>query len=823
MKSLLLALLLLAFGVGNARAQNQIVYDDALENGWQNYGWATLNYANTSPVHSGSDSISFYDPGTSYQALYLGHASFNPSAYQSLSFWIYPTAAGTNELAVQAVLNGNPQAAAPLSFTAAQVNHWQQITLSLSTLGVAGNAAFDGFWIQNTTGGPLRFYVDDISLIAVAVPNPVALSVDALNVVRTIDSRFYGMNLAIWDANLAGAATAPLLAAMGTGVIRCPGGSASDDYDWQTDQSVSNGSFQWVSNAATFAGVASAQNAQAYITVNYGSGTPEQAAAWVAYYNGSASNQTALGTDSMGRNWSTIGYWAALRGATPISMDDGYNFLRVSHPAPYGFHYWEIGNECYGSWENDLHGTAGSDLTGVAHDPYTYAQAFAVYYHEILAVDPTAHIGAVSIPGEDSYGIGTHPATNPNEGNSTHTGWTPVMLATLKTLGVTPHFLIHHNYYQNPGSESDAGLLGGGGASIVSDAANLRQMITDYLGGTAGAGIELAMTELNSVSSGPGKQTTSLVNGLYLADAIGNMAQTEINACTWWALRNGADTTANNSSSLYGWRPYGDYGVVASGDVSGTPVNTPFPSYYAAKLLAGWGRGGDRVVTATSAYALLSIYAAKLQNGNLALLVVNKHPTADLNAQITLSNFTPGSGTVAISSFGKTNDLSQLDLSTSAASIAGSVFTYTFPSYSMSVVTLKGEFEVWREANFTAAELSNWSYSGDLGQPAADGVPNLLKYAFGLTPTQSASASLPRVGLQTIGASSYLTLTFPLLSTLSDINYTVQVSSDLQTWQSGSANTVRVDNGATNTAVYRDLTPMQSAAQRFIRLSVTRP
>ena len=35
-----------------------IIYDDALENGWENWGWATLNYTNTSPVHSGSDSIS---------------------------------------------------------------------------------------------------------------------------------------------------------------------------------------------------------------------------------------------------------------------------------------------------------------------------------------------------------------------------------------------------------------------------------------------------------------------------------------------------------------------------------------------------------------------------------------------------------------------------------------------------------------------------------------------------------------------------------------------------------------------------------------------
>ena len=37
---------------------DQIVYDNALENGWQNWGWATLNYTNAAPVHGGSNSIS---------------------------------------------------------------------------------------------------------------------------------------------------------------------------------------------------------------------------------------------------------------------------------------------------------------------------------------------------------------------------------------------------------------------------------------------------------------------------------------------------------------------------------------------------------------------------------------------------------------------------------------------------------------------------------------------------------------------------------------------------------------------------------------------
>jgi hypothetical protein len=308
-----------------------------------------------------------------------------------------------------------------------------------------------------------------------------------------------------------------------------------------------------------------------------------------------------------------------------------------------------------------------------------------------------------------------------------------------------------------------------------------------------------------------------------MADAIGQLASTEFNACLWWDLRNGGGTGGNNSSSLYGWRPYGDYGVVSSGDISGVPANTPFPTFYAAKLLRNWGRGGDRVVTATTGYSLLSIYAAKLLDGNLALLVINKHPSLDLPAQITLNNFTPGSTNVSVLTYGKPNDLASGDLTTGTATASGGTISYTFPSYSMSVLVVKGQFEEWREGNFTPDELSNWSLSGDIGVPAGDGVPNLLKYALGMNAYTPSASGLPVIGSTTTGGKTYLTLSFTDLSALTDITYTVQVSSDLQTWFSGSQYTVRTDNGSTTTATYRDLTAIQDAPRRFIRLSVTRP
>ena len=46
-----LSVLLLA--VSASAQSDQTVYDNALENGWQSYGWATLDYGNTNPVHGG--------------------------------------------------------------------------------------------------------------------------------------------------------------------------------------------------------------------------------------------------------------------------------------------------------------------------------------------------------------------------------------------------------------------------------------------------------------------------------------------------------------------------------------------------------------------------------------------------------------------------------------------------------------------------------------------------------------------------------------------------------------------------------------------------
>ena len=49
-------------------------------------------------------------------------------------------------------------------------------------------------------------------------------------------------------------------------------------------------------------------------------------------------------------------------------------------------------------------------------------------------------------------------------------------------------------------------------------------------------------------------------------------------------------------------------------------MHTPYFPFYAAELLSQWGRGGDRVVDASSDHTQLSTYAARLSNGNIALV-----------------------------------------------------------------------------------------------------------------------------------------------------------------------------------------------------------
>ena len=558
-----------------------------------------------------------------------------------------------------------------------------------------------------------------LACAAVAVHAQVAVSVDASSTVRTVDERVFGVNSTMWDPSLGSAQTAQLVQQAGIRFIRLPGGSDSDTTHWYSNQNVYPSTFKWVSGFDAASGLIRSitPQAQAIVTVNYGSGSPEEAAAWVAYANFAANVAPAqdvtigTGTDPLNvdYNFQTAGYWANLRAASPMAPDDGMNFLRLGLTQPMNFKYWEIGNEVYGqSWEYDTHTPK--------NEPYTYATNAAAFITKMKAVDPTIKIGVVAEIGQDTYSNGTtHTATNLTD-NSVHNGWTPVMLARLKALGVAPDFLIYHRYEQAPGSESDATLLQAA-STWKNDAADLRKQLTDYYG-TGSSNIELVVTENNSVYSNPGKQSTSLVDGLYLADSIGNVMQTEFNGLAWWALRNGGDSSKNNlSTSLYGWRNFGDYGMLSAATTCTNLANCDptaydtYPTYYAMKLMSLFARGGDTVISTSSNNSLLAVYATKRSADNsMSLLVINKSPAAATSAQFAVSGYTPGS-TANVYTYDKDNDNAAnpliasgcTDITASTLDIPSATFTASFAPYSMTVLTFNRQIPDSAAATLTSS------------------------------------------------------------------------------------------------------------------------
>ncbi|HEU5070944.1 MAG TPA: alpha-L-arabinofuranosidase [Verrucomicrobiae bacterium] len=627
----------------NGRSQSALdVYRDSLTNSFDDWSWASHNLANTTPVHGGSHSISV--SANAWEAISFHHAPFDTAPYTNFTFWANGGAAGGQRLQIYAEYGTNAAPAYTLPGTL-PAGTWQQYAIPLTTLGIANRPDFNRISLQlRSDGATGTFYVDDLSFQPNPVPAMVNVAVVATQTVATVDERHFGVNLAVWDGYYDppnDTTTTALLQEMGCTLVRLPGGSLSDEYHWATGTTLTN-TWQWAASFADLVRVCTNAGVQACVTVNYGTGTPEEAAAWVRHAN--VTNQL-------------------------------------------GYKYWEIGNECYGTWETDANTNP--------HDPYTYAVRAAAYLAQMRAADPSIKIGVVSVPGENTYSNQfsvLHPAYNARTGRTSY-GWTPVLLATLKSLGVTPDFLVHHVYPEwtdpnNPAGspDNDTTLLQSTG-NWAADAADLRQQITDYFG-AGGTNIELVCTENNSDAGAQGRQSTSLVNGVYYADSLAQLLKTEFKGFIWWDFRNGTDHGGYFGDGVYGWRSYGDLGMVNG-------LNTRHPTFYMAKLMQWFARPGDAVLNATTDYPWLSVGAARHADGSLALLVINKSLVTDLNAQIGLDGFLPAEA-ATVRSYGIPNDEAARtngpavaqDVSMQAITNAAAQFALNFPKLSASVVTL---------------------------------------------------------------------------------------------------------------------------------------
>lgn len=431
----------------------------------------------------------------------------------------------------------------------------------------------------------------------------------------------FGINTAAWDSHLLDASVPGMLRQDGVKVLRYPGGSTSDYYHWQSNTTETCSICGTVNASDTFdafMGVVQATGAQAIITVNYGSGTPQEAAGWVQYANkgGPAYNgpvPTYPGGSSTGHN--------------------------------YGIKYWEIGNELYGNgtygatWEYDTHGLG----------PATYANNVVAFSQAMKAVDSSIKIGLVlTAPG--NWPDGQTSASSPQPWNDT----------VLPIACSSADFVVAHWYAQGPGGESDSGLLSApengettsvsSTPSIPSMVSTLRSKLNQYCGSHASA-VQIMVTETNSVSYNPGKQTVSLVNALFLDDNYMNWLENGVANVDWWDLHNSIMTGTNDSPSLYGTANYGDYGVLSSGEssngVSEPPADTPFPTYYGLQMLHKFADACDQMLVASSNQSLVAVYAVKRADGSIGILLINKDPNTTYAVTLSWASFKPAPNPVA--------------------------------------------------------------------------------------------------------------------------------------------------------------------------------
>jgi alpha-L-arabinofuranosidase len=619
-------------------SDDMLIYSDRFNNGWgDGWSWLTPRYPTNNPVYAGTNSMALI-PSVPYVVWLLKpYTTVDATLYTNLTFWINGGATGGQNISVYGELNGSSSGLPTVSVTA-PTNSWKQVIISLASLGVnKTNLTGIGF---NNGASTNRFFIDDVRLIAAPKPATVHVSVNANQTVRTVSGRVFGINTGGGDGDLNTPATKAILNDIGSTCLRWPGGSYGDIYHyanepWDTGATSPRtaGSF-----STNFIALATNTHSQAFIIVNYGTGTPEEAAYAVRMFN--VTNHS-------------------------------------------NFKYWEVGNEINGTWEPDYNTNAPYK----AHDPWTYAMRFTNYYAQMKAVDPTIKIGAVIEPTEDGYANNNdHPVVNPRT-SVTHYGWTPVMLAYMRSNNVTPDFVIEHNYGPAGGDTQDL-LYPKGWAS---DAAALRQMLNDYLGNAA-TNVTLEVTENGT---GGDRQNVSLPGGLFYADSIGQILQTEFNSRVWWDLRNGHGSVDNPDPAFYGWRTNANGSVLSDGGIvyGLGGVGNLYPTYYCAKLMPKFAADGDTVVRATSDYPLLATYAVKRTNGTLTLLVINKSASSALTANFNLSGYVPY-GSAAIYSYGipqdeaaRTGDGSP-DIAQTNFMGASAGFSATFAPFSATVMVM---------------------------------------------------------------------------------------------------------------------------------------
>lgn len=464
--------------------------------------------------------------------------------------------------------------------------------------------------------------------------------------------------LGLWDPDSGTPASAvlPLAEALRPGALRFPGGTRAMRYHF--DEAIGPPAqrrpqcdvFTGATDATTyglaeFLGVAEQLGAEVTLVSPWADGSPQRAAAMVAYANGDPSSTAALGVDGDGKDWGTAGEWAQRRVA------DG-------HAASWRVSMLEVGNEPYldlavgpqqacgrpGPFRQDERWVSGAWVPTTAAD---YAAQLVATAALVRAIDAHIVIGA---PAYSSYDGSSNAAMEPGDVDRTRSGdpWDQRLVTSARD--AFDAFVLH---------PYDLGI----GHTAVNLGARLEKTIADLRALAPDKGI--AITEFGALRGG-----NTLMNVVLSADVI----RVAVGAGARMVLRHvliedNADEPFATAATILG------------------PDHDTTPGYALMQLLATTFSG--HAVPTPEIAPDIEAMASRTDAGALAVLLVDRRPDASSGGTRVSVVLPEGRfhGTLHILS-GDSLDATRVTLTAEAVETAQGTLGVTLPPNGVAVVSL---------------------------------------------------------------------------------------------------------------------------------------
>ncbi|MBK5222603.1 MAG: alpha-L-arabinofuranosidase [Acidimicrobiia bacterium] len=424
----------------------------------------------------------------------------------------------------------------------------------------------------------------------------------------------------------------------GATILRMPGGSWSNSYDWRGCETHDRQAcyFPDAARPTDFIDFMQATGLEGMWTVSIND-TAQSAAALVAFFNGEVGDERSIGVDRWGRDWRTVDEWAALRSAG-------------GNDEPVGLEWWEVGNEVYGgspeSGGDDCAPFGWEDVWTCDGEEYVLGDDGHDGYLDIRAamrdVDPDIQVGAVGVAEPVGWG-----------------DWGNEVIETADD--DLDFYVVHHYGFDDSPDPNEAvqrpaqvwpGIVG---------------HLTDRLGATP-----VAVTEYNLVSFGEAdtdRSMTQAVSALYLADTIGQLAWSGVTLANQWNLANGTMSTGT------------DYGMVDADTFA------PNPQYHA---MQAWRSAGETMLSAEVADGSIRAYPTIHDDGRVTIVLLH---LGSGEREVTIRLDGASTGGTAVRSGVHAEELAagsmQHDVGDPISLVDGR-FDLVVPPYSISTVEVSG-------------------------------------------------------------------------------------------------------------------------------------